>query len=133
MTSPSLPRHRPPTVEEDLLEGQQVEDGVVELRFPLAAQLVRLQHGHDGLAGVVRVDTLGLVGGELVRRAAPRTPDPAVLAGHRSAGGGERSVALLQGGVGMQCNCITFLHRRNVMQGYVSACVCLFWQLTEIC
>ena len=30
--------------------------------------------------------------------------------------------------VGMQCTCITFLHRKKVMQGYGSACVCLFWQ-----
>ena len=28
----------------------------------------------------------------------------------------------------MQCTCITFLHRRKVVQGYGSACVCLFWQ-----
>ena len=28
----------------------------------------------------------------------------------------------------MQCTCITFLHRKKVMQGYGSACVCLFWQ-----
>lgn len=67
------------TCEADLLEAEQAEDAVIELKLSAMALVHLVQDAHQLDASFRRVAAVNLVGSELMERPLPRTADPLVL------------------------------------------------------
>ena len=79
-----LRQKQQPTLEVDLLEGQQVEE-IIEDFLALSVFGVHLLQGlHDVTSGFARMRTIRLVRRQLVERTLPRATDARVRARHAS-------------------------------------------------